>query len=130
MSEVLAELVHVDFQLDGTYEAVMKVLGQRDWRYFAFYGTKFTDDIAERIQRHAALQKRLAARAKSRTKHAEEHKHSEDEYEEATDDNDGRIVNHQMPRTLRKHGGVMSTAQLVISDEYELVHAVCPINGV
>ena len=62
---------------------------------------------------------------------------SEDSYEMAIDDDDeidnedsdlaDAIINEH---SERERWAAISSAQLVISDEYELVHVVCPVNGI
>jgi hypothetical protein len=137
MQEILAELKHTDFQIDGTYEVLMRVLSRRDWRFFAFWGVKHTEDLEDELARMAQLQgmqekKRFRLHQTAEQKHSDDDPDTDDENNtaEKVDLTEGpRIINPQLERTNRLHGAAISTAQLVISDEYELVHLVCPING-
>ena len=130
MKTILGRLLHFAFCLDATYPGLQNVLSKREWRTLGYRANKHTQRQIKPIGCSVRSRENGKTVFSSPTADARSNCGgifgAEDVYTVEEDDAVGAITN---PHAERAHASRMSTAQLVISDEFELLHIVCPING-
>ena len=121
MRKSLRGLRHCELQCDCTYKCISQVLSNVDWRTVGY------EDFL-RAQKHCE-----ECSDNGDGDAMEEDASEDDEMDDDEMDDDEKeqpmgalsSVHHK-----RQRAGALSTSQLIISDEFELVHLAIPCNGV
>ena len=121
LKRALPKLKRSSLCMDGTYPSLKHVRATKDYRYFAGMGAKHTINPATFV-----LNADADADDDADEEREEDEKMSGCGRNAATELDADSICDQHAERA---RGAALSVCMLIISDEYEFVHSVIPING-